>query len=112
MIVRKEEAWIFDTDDCTMLRRFIERAEVISLQALVQFTGFSKEKVEELLGNGDRTQEIEWLRPLAAPARAETTFCRRRTPDDRQFVWEQDYFEGRRPAARCGSRTLPNQKDV
>ncbi|HMP77203.1 MAG TPA: hypothetical protein PKE12_12980 [Kiritimatiellia bacterium] len=112
MIVRKEEAWVFDADDCTTLRRFIERAEVISLRTLAQFTGFVEEKIEQLLDNGELGAQIEWMRPLAAPARPETTFCRWRTPNDRQFTWEQNYFEGRRPAARGGNRTLPTQKDV
>ncbi len=112
MIVRREEAWVFDADECTTLRRFVERAEVVSLQTLAQFTGLEEDRIERLLGAGNGAAEIEWLRPLAAPARPEATFCRRRTSDDRQFAWEQDYFEGRGPAARSGSRALLNQKDV
>lgn len=112
MIVRKEEAWVFDADQRTTLCRFVKRAGVISLQALAQFTGCVEQEVMKLLSDRDSEEQLEWLRPLVATDRPEAIFCRWRNPQDRQYTWEQDYFEGHRRAGQSGRRATITRKDA
>lgn len=104
MIVRKEEAWVFDTDERTAARRFVERAEVISLATLAQYVGCEAEQIERLLGADVAQARVEWLRPIAPTPPSDAVFCRWRNPVDSQYVWEQTCFEGKRKAGRSGRR--------
>lgn len=93
MIVRREEAWVFDADERTMLLRFIERAGVISIKQLAECIGCAEEEIAHVLGHESSHKRIEWLRPVGAAARSDTIFCRWRQPSDGQYLWEQNYYE-------------------
>lgn len=111
MIVSKEDAWVFDVDERTTLLRFIERAGLISLQGLADFSGCEEAQIVALLDTIESRAQVEWLRPIGARSHVHATFCRWRQPFDRQYVWEQDYFEGRKPAGQSGGLTPNNRKD-
>lgn len=101
MIVWREEAWTFDVDTPTTIRRFIQRDETISLMYLMQCTGTEFTDCLHGVQTCVEAGLVEWIRPVADDAvtlrNVGLVYCRWRGAGDGAYRWEQDFFEGRRP---------------